>query len=975
MVLDENILRNVGGVYKNDLKCILDTYLTNDDSVNSATLLSSPYCSLDGLVALSSNIQLNHFSVLSLNCQSISSKFDQILLLVHELNHNGLEFGAICLQESWLGEDADLSLYQIQNYICISQGKYSSNHAGLIIYIHVGITFINYTIPVKPTDWECLIIKIVNDNNNKDVYLCNIYRPPRDNYSKESILKFMRDLNRLIEPFKQSNSYILLIGDFNIDLLKINDWPHFKDYFMNMISHGLLPTITLPTRLTDNSASLIDNIFSSFSNLQMLHSSGILISDISDHFPCYYFTNCNVKLKKVKKNIQCREFNHENMTNLYNDLDSVDIFSMLNNNINSDPNANYEILEKVITSLLDKHMPLRNVKFHKYKHKKTQWITKGIIKSIKFRDQLYKSLKESPRNSINFFNIKYNLTVYNRILKRSIREAKRNYYNSKFEKYKNDSKNTWATINNVLNKPSSKPFPEYITVKENRIVDKIVMANEFNKYFCKIGSNMAATIECDQNNLYTDYLNIPINTSFKLFIIDEIVIHNIIQNLNSKSSFGHDGISTNLLKFLEPLLTKSLALIVNQSIVTGIFPDKLKLAKIIPIHKNDSLHIINNYRPISLLPVISKVFEMVVYNQLYAYFVEHNYFSENQYGFRKLHSTEYAVLEIVDRVNLELDKGNRPLALYLDLSKAFDTLNFEILLEKLKYYGVHELSLNWFKSYLENRKQYVEIENSKSDITSTSLGVPQGSILGPLLFTIYVNDIHLSSTFFNVIQYADDTTLFSPMLNKHNLDMSSMVTNELNKVYKWLCANKLSLNIKKTKYMIFCRQGKKQHTLLNIKIKNTLVEQVQNFDFLGITLNQNLSWGSHIDKVSYKISRCIGILRKLRFYLPEFTLKSIYNSLLLPHLTYGILAWGGNTLHLWKLQKKAVRIIKNKKYNSHTDPIFKSLNYLKVDDIYELNVLKFYFNYCHLMVPSYFIKFNFSQRLDIHNYETRFKTK
>ena len=493
----------------------------------------------------------------------------------------------------------------------------------------------------------------------------------------------MRDLNRLIEPFKQSNSYILLIGDFNIDLLKINDRPHFKDYFMNMISHGLLPTITLPTRLTDNSASLIDNIFSSFSNLQMLHSSGILISDISDHFPCYYFMNCNVKLKKVKKNIQCRKFNHENMTNLYNDLDSVDIFSMLNNKINSDPNANYEILEKVITSLLDKHMPLRNVKFHKYKHKKTQWITKGIIKSIKFRDQLYKSLKESPRNSINFCNIKYNLTVYNRILKRSIREAKRNYYNSKFEKYKNDSKNTWATINNVLNKPSSKPFPEYITVKENRIVDKIVMANEFNKYFCKIGSNMAATIECDQNNLYTDYLNIPINTSFKLFIIDEIVIHNIIQNLNSKSSFGHDGISTNLLKFLEPLLTKSLALIVNQSIVTGIFPDKLKLAKIIPIHKNDSLHIINNYRPISLLPVISKVFEMVVYNQLYAYFVEHNYFSENQYGFRKLHSTEYAVLEIVDRVNLELDKGNRPLALYLDLSKAFDTLNFEILLEKL----------------------------------------------------------------------------------------------------------------------------------------------------------------------------------------------------------------------------------------------------------------------------------------------------
>ena len=154
-----------------------------------------------------------------------------------------------------------------------------------------------------------------------------------------------------------------------------------------------------------------------------------LISDISDHFPCYYFMNCNVKLNKVIKNIQCRKFNYENMTNLYNDLDSFDIFSMLNNNINSDPNANNEIIEKVITSLLNKHMPLRNVKFHKYKHTKIQWITKGIIKSIKFRDQLYKSLKESPRNSIKFFNTKYNLTVCKHIVKRCIREAKRNYYN------------------------------------------------------------------------------------------------------------------------------------------------------------------------------------------------------------------------------------------------------------------------------------------------------------------------------------------------------------------------------------------------------------------------------------------------------------------------------------------------------------------------------------------------------------------
>ena len=199
-----------------------------------------------------------------------------------------------------------------------------------------------------------------------------------------------------------------------------------------------------------------------------------------------------------------------------------------------------------------------------------------------------------------------------------------------------------------------------------------------------------------------------------------------------------------------------MTLIINQSLATGIFPDKLKNAKITPIHKKESIHTLENYRPISILPTISKIFEKTVFNQLYTYFDNNNYLSPNQYGF----STEHAILEVIDRISSELDTGNTPLTIFLDLSKAFDTLNHEILLHKLKYYGISNTALSWFKSYLSNRTHYVEIESHRSSYVLSFISVPQGTILGPLLFIIYTNDIENSSDFFKFIKYADDTTLF-----------------------------------------------------------------------------------------------------------------------------------------------------------------------------------------------------------------------
>ena len=411
MSVEPDILLHYGGALRNDLKILIDSYLNDDDDIDNISLHSSPYYTFDGLISKLETLP-NQMTIFSLHCQSINSKFDQILLLLNILSLNNIEVSVICLQETWLGEKADVSLFNIPHYKLIAQGKYSSKHAGLMIYIHEHISFEVVNVPIKPMTWEYVIVKL-KTGIAKDIYLCNVYRPPKD-YSESTVTSFTNEPNTIIHNLNQSNSNIIILGDFNIDLLKIEEYTHFKDYFLNLVGNGLLPTITYPTRLGHTSASLIDNIFTNISYNKDTSSSGILISDISDHFPFFFTFSSSFHKRLSSESVKCRKFDNASINHLYIELESINLYNFLNKDPYCDPNVNYEIFESKITELINKHIPQRKLKYNKYKYKKSNWITTGILKSIKYRDKLYKSMKKTPTNTVDFITKN---TIYQYIIK------------------------------------------------------------------------------------------------------------------------------------------------------------------------------------------------------------------------------------------------------------------------------------------------------------------------------------------------------------------------------------------------------------------------------------------------------------------------------------------------------------------------------------------------------------------------------
>ena len=553
------------GNQENSLATILDSI---EDTENEIKInYKSPYMDNANLQTfLEKNI--TNFTVLSTNIASINAKYDELVLFVENLKQSNLQFSAIIIQESWLSQNDDVASFKLDDYTCISQERISSTRGGLMIYLHNSYSYSNLPIYEKSDIWEGQFIKVSGGYTISNIILGNIYRPPRDSIDNYST--FNNQFSQILDKLNTFNAEVIIGGDFNINLLDILKRNIVSDYFNVIISHSFHPHIILPTRISRRSATLIDNFLGRNSEKLTRASSGILIDKFSDHQPYFISIEGDNSYITQPKYITVSNQSPENIKKFKNELISADILGNIDQNPEADPQINYDTMSSIIETKKDKCLPCKNIKFNSRKHKKNSWISHGILKSIKFRNELYKKMRKSDPNTIEYNILSTNLNTYNRILKRSIRIAKRRHYQNIFNIYSGNVKKTWSMINDILHKNKQNTrLPVYFKQGEQKISDKKDIANKFNAFFTNIGKNLADKINDVPHKHFSDYLVSKPNTKFELQPVEIKEVNKIISQLDSKNSSGYDSIFNILIKSIVDIILKPLTVIINQRRLEG----------------------------------------------------------------------------------------------------------------------------------------------------------------------------------------------------------------------------------------------------------------------------------------------------------------------------------------------------------------------------------------------------------------------
>ena len=945
-----------------------DFTIVDDDEV-SPLIVKSNYYDIDDFNKLTKKFEIdNNISILNINARSLIKHFNELTAILNDIS---ISFDVITVEETWLN-DILQPLVNLDGYTLITKHKAKCKEGGGIgIYIKKNI---EYTVrkdlkcPDKYEDYfSYMFIEIKHEITSKNSIIGVLYRPPGGN----TVNDFAKHLDALLPKLNKENKNLILTGDTNINLLKCSDHKPSAHYLDTLLSHGLIPKITVPTRVTHSSATLIDHIFVNNKSADLSYG-GTITSSMTDHYFNFLFLENNKKWK-YPKTVTYRPYTKPNIQKLNSVLSCHDFTDVYNTN---DPNEAYNNFIDTYNKLLDEVIPEKTVKFNKHKHNLKPWITNEIRQSIKHRDKLHQKLKKVKSQSQRE-TLEKSYNEYRASLHRNIKTAKRNYERQIFENCKNNSKMIWENINKILGRNVHKVnIPDKINDENGVTLSSLHdIANGFNKYYVNVGPNLAKEIRSD--NLERPPLPSTNNpNSFYFFPTGAEEVSNILGSLKPKNSTGHDNISSKILKQLYgPGIILPCVHIINLSLSTGIIPDAMKLAKVVPIFKNNGSNaVMKNYRPVSLLPVLSKVLERIVYNRLFQFLVKHKILHTSQYGFQKDLSTELAILELQDRISDTLNKQECCIGIFMDLSKAFDTLDHDILLYKLNHYGVRGTALGWFRNYLSGRKQFVSVNGTSSELLPTTCGVPQGSILGPLLFLIYINDLASVSKYAATILFADDTNVIYK--GKTYEDIKQIIKEDLYKISDWFRANKLALNESKTNYVIFHVRHNKPPDNFSIKLNNIELERVEYTKFLGVMIQENLQWKHHINYTANKVARATGILAKLKHYLPRYILLTIYNSLCLSHLSYAITVWGeapASTLdRLAKLHKKGIRHVCNSKYNAHTEPLYIDTKTLNFTDLYKKSCAKVMYKNMMGKLPKYHDN-QIPTKASIMNSETRQK--
>ena len=896
-------------------------------------------------------LKSHDFTFMNFNIRGLTNNYDEFTSLISSFQS---KLDVFILTESWLSNESYSSM-EITSYKSHHTTRNQKKGGGVSIYVNSNyeseqvkeFSFIKSFIEVNT-------VKITI--NKLKYFIIGIYRPPNSDLNQ-----FFVSLDHIIDKFKDKK--VIFSGDLNINILKILNDEVPADLYNTFVSYGFYPTITRPTRINSKNirnSSLIDHTWTNFNN----HiDSFIILCEISDHFPTLsIFSSPKNGKNNEKVSINFRDEPDDLSTARFlENLESIDFGFVKNSNINIVDR--FQNFDNTLFDCYTSVFPLKTKCTSRNRISKP-WITSELLlterSKISKKHELYKLHLEGVIPNETYKKYKSYITS-------ELYKSKKAYFSKKLMETNGNMRKKWHFLNNVMkSNVDSDNIPACIENNNKSFSEPNAISSEFCSHFSTIGTKIQSETHPVKDPLsYLSSISHKGKFSFKVINVDEVV--NVLMSLNNNKCNIYT-IPNSLYKAAAYIIAKPLQTLFNESLSTGVFPSIYRISRTIPLHKGGCRKQLNNYRPISLLPTTSKLLEKIVNNQLVEYFTINSLFSEFQYGFRKNHSTQDINNVLLEKIYSELNAKSNIIVTFLDLKKAFDTVDIDLLIKKLKFYGLNDISLSWFSSYLKDRSMFVSLGNKySSDPQPIFSSVPQGSVLGPTLFNIFINEFKFSSKATSY-QYADDTSIINSHSDWKSLERETNLchTETLN----WLNANRLALNLLKTVYMVI---SNKKRVKLNILMNGVKLTQVSTYKMLGLVLDDRLNFSAHCKMVSNNLARINFFLYKHKYFLDLNTKMLLYHSLAYPHLTYNNILWGhAPAKYLNQVAVRQNKIIRNVSGCASATEGYSKIKILNIYQIHEHQSIIYMFKINNQICPLPVIR-TISTNQHNHSYNTRFR--